>query len=506
MIWQVLLVLGIASAGLFGLGVRGRRIPTGPSCRRCRFSLVGIYPGQTCCPECGIAFDRRRRVRTSRRVVRLWLVVPSGALLLLCASAAGYRLGLENPDFQIEIKHHKPAKLLCLENKYGDDERAGAALQEMQRRLRAGELTTRGMRSIARYVLAIQADEQRKWETHWGDFMETARRKGLLEDSYWARYMIESYRPTITPRAAVNIGDPVPFRIHDHWRVGNRPGFEVALIVGDAVLGDDIPASHDAIGEQAEAEPLRPFVLRPSSHSTSFRVISEFRYSQGPNPVLPRPEKSGRTVFRVPLRLEFYEMSGAGQPDPVTPGNLPYQQLRRRSRFITSQTRMFETPVHILPDEVPGLRLLDDPALGEQLEEYLNRILRGPPSGIDVAAQRRRLGRFGMLERPPAPIAFVVYAREGLKEERAGSAGLGWWTTIPESFELARVDLILRPDLERAKQTIEMTEIWGGEIILRDVVVDGWQRPHPSVLPQPVAAHPEHDEGSGPSSKAGGSP
>jgi len=83
----------------------------------------------------------------------------------------------------------------------------------------------------------------------------------------------------------------------------------------------------------------------------------------------------------------------------------------------------------------------------------------------------------------PIATAFRVILRHGKNEHEIGTVTLApqkkTFHTISSIIgtELIgkRVDVILRPDLASAETSTDIFEIWGEEIVFRDVVVSRWR-------------------------------
>jgi ribosomal protein L37E len=498
MLWAALAGPVIAGLVFFVLGLRGRRIAVYPSCRRCGYTLAHVHADQKQCAECGAALNRWRAVRKSRRVVRFTLVIPSIVLMVASVAAASFRLGLQYPDF--EVQHHKPALLLCLESNYGEEERAAAALKELVRRSAQGTLNRRSMGQIARHVLAVQRDPDRPWDARWGNLMEEGRRQALVTDKHWQRYAAQAYHVRITTREVVRVGDPVPFMVHEEWRVGERSPLRAIVVVGHGVLGDVPVATHEELGDQANARVHHVQVLRAGLLRMADRSAFLEGYARGGSPiVLPRPAAAGPALLRVPVRIDVVETNGPGPTVSIASGRRPLEQALTWGTVIASQTIIAAQSLRVVPKEEESVRLVSDPATGLQIAALLAEAFRVPEGGEPLLPKHRSLRAFptdGML---PVPIAFKVYIREDGQEAllaHVKAKGRLWFVDgsqagvlshrLPEGFELRRMDLIFRPCADIARHTVEISEIWGEEIVVPDVVVDSVQHRREQTRRQPA--------------------
>jgi hypothetical protein len=120
------------------------------------------------------------------------------------------------------------------------------------------------------------------------------------------------------------------------------------------------------------------------------------------------------------------------------------------------------------------------------------------PRSIDVALDITRL--------LPVDFAADVIIRAGNREWvatgvafNAGTAGGTTATTaaIPDRFDATRADVIVRGTAAAASRTTDMTRVWGGEVIFKDIpVTPSDQRgvPKPLISPTTQAQTPSNDD------------
>ena len=119
----------------------------------------------------------------------------------------------------------------------------------------------------------------------------------------------------------------------------------------------------------------------------------------------------------------------------------------------------------------------------EAVEDHVrNRLalcgtLQGDERHVRLGFPRRASPRAGVTRQPDVSWAFDVYAKSGDKEVRIGRwlSAPGWGRTgstlasisVPRD---ANVSLVLRPNPLLAATTVDVKEIWGGEIVINDAV------------------------------------
>jgi hypothetical protein len=147
-------------------------------------------------------------------------------------------------------------------------------------------------------------------------------------------------------------------------------------------------------------------------------------------------------------------------------------------------TTTFTAPLRVEPEAVDVVALRPDPALEDTLCELIEvRQCALVAFGRSLRAQVRL-----KLPQPPVSVAFDVLWRVGQREwlvdylvVPAGSRGIALATPpIPHQWGqldgfpswVGSVDLVLRTNPRVAEATVEITEVWDGEIVLEDVPLD----------------------------------
>jgi len=79
---------------------------------------------------------------------------------------------------------------------------------------------------------------------------------------------------------------------------------------------------------------------------------------------------------------------------------------------------------------------------------------------------------------PPVNLSFDVSFRLGGKETALGTLtrekGANEWVSfnLPQLPPKSSIDIILKPDPAAARQTVDIFDMWDGEVVLRGVPVD----------------------------------
>jgi hypothetical protein len=177
-----LTTLTMFGASVLLLGLRGRVVGMGPSCRGCGFDLAG---GHERCPECGRVVTRGS-VRISRRRARRGLVA-AGIVMLVAAAAIGTAWGWSSVT-GFDWNTAKPEWWLEAQIESDRLSEADAALRELARRA-GGDLSRDRERRLVARALSIQSDLNAPWHPAWGVLVERVRREGRLSDEQWGEYL-----------------------------------------------------------------------------------------------------------------------------------------------------------------------------------------------------------------------------------------------------------------------------------------------------------------------------
>jgi hypothetical protein len=249
--WWASIAAAVPGLILLCLGLRGRRIDSHPLCRKCRFDLVGLYPGQDRCPECGTALGggdngigeagggehgstanpskaARKTIRIGHRRRLRTALVAAAVLLLASGALAGADIWGRASHFNWNTV--KPVWLLLREGAGKDGPAADAALKELSRRFTADTLKPDQIQTIIEHALAQQADDKRPWRVGWGDFVESAWNNSLLSEKKMTRYARNAARLTLEVRKKVRRGDPLPAALNISWRTGSLGTMQLTAV------------------------------------------------------------------------------------------------------------------------------------------------------------------------------------------------------------------------------------------------------------------------------------
>jgi hypothetical protein len=445
----VLLVLPAAallvSAGLLVHALRGRRVDDHPVCRKCGFDLFGKPTGSSICSECGADLTRPRATRVGRRERRRRVIAVALPVLLLCTAWLGL-LGW-GAARGTDWNRHKPAWWLVSQARGLDVAARDAALAEMTARLKAGKLSQLQIDALADLALDLQADASRPWSDVIGDAVGAARQAGQLSPARWQRYARQATVLRFETRTTLRRGERLVGAIT--WalpRMSSRHLLYLETRTYDLFVGP----VHVGTAENS----FRSAIERRRPYSIAVRL--------DPGPALAALPDGAHTV-RCVVRVRIDEP----KPPPATVVDEPVE---------------LTAPITVLPANAETVRVTTDPALRAAVEKSLRinnlfidrRNLPGSPPSLSGTVYT---------DDCPIGLAFRVSLRRGEREWDLGAIRLSAGRRATDSFvrQLADLpgfpaaaeaaDVILRPSPKDAVDTVDITEVWGEEVVRKDVPV-----------------------------------
>ena len=460
---MMLALVGAMGAGLLIWGWRGRRVGAHPFCRKCGFDLFGSGDDAASCPECGQVLRRdgepvaRARVMGQRRR-RWWAMVPGVLALVIAIGGALMSYG----PSKVALYGWAPSAALVW---VVEDE---LARDELTRRLGGGQLSDDVATRLVDYALAVQGDAARPWDEAWGAVVEQAFVAGQLSDWQLERYVQQATRLRLTVRQRVQHGRrPAGGVEHDpDWlRLGPATAWSATVHV-------------EEIRVQGEAVPL-PRWWTPGREAGRFEYeAGSMRLRRGSFLHLPLDavgthrglvdvELDAGLSVELTIGPQFY----AHVPQLVV---LPADQVAG----VSAQIEVVDEPtgVYLAEAELPVSEQatragvwFEEPntARGERSRVLVVAVL-DQPHRVDLECEVRigqelvRLGWIGSSNGREADgrghYQALRFDMSQLMRDRPG---------------LERVDVIVRPSVDRAEAAIEPVPTWLGEWVFEGVPLDG---------------------------------
>lgn len=449
----VLLAMMLGGIIMLILGFRGRVIDDHPVCRNCGFDLHGKPPDSNRCAECGADVSRIAAIRIGHRRRRAGLVWGGAALFApaFLITVLGIVVGLRGLD---------PIGYMPLWWLMNDADRSAApvrdnALREIARRAKSNQLSDGQLRTVAARALEAQADRSRAWVPLWGDVFEAAHTANAVTAEQWKQYVYKAPQWTLDARPRVRQGAPLAVRFsRDDARLGTNTQMWFNYTYTD-VLIDGKPCSRS---------------VRGSGGGSNLSVGGGGSSSQTVEPDDAAMKDLAPGPHRVTVRME------------IRLYDLPYAAAQTATPLVT-QTIALDSDWELVNE--PTVRVVTDPSLRPAVEKSvrITRVARQAydPDHISVEVEASS---------PPVGLGYAVILRAGNREHNVGSVsfkavpasakmggGHSWHTGSQVRDLKADVcDVILRPSLNAVEATVDLTEMWDGELVFKDVKIEGPKR------------------------------
>lgn len=421
-------MLAVAGIALLIWCFRGKRIDDHPVCRRCDFDLTGLPKESTRCPECGSELSHTRAIRIGHRRKRP-LIGLAGLILLAGPSATTSKflypiLTDPNPD------QYKPYWWLMAEARHFGQAGQNASAKELLSRLKANLLTADQERQTADFVLERQADVQQSWNTLWGDFIQQAR--GGLSSAQWDRYVqnLVADTPELQVRPCVARGDPFAARVVYSAARGGSGGAWTALVESRLFIdGNEVRHASRLLNDSPDA-----------SDQQSLTVTAD-----------PLGQyEGGRHTASAIVSIKSRETDA------------PAREIR------------LSKPFELLKPGTPSVTLRPDPAAALKVRDTIRiRNVQATKQGTLLMW----IDSYSL----PVNVAFSVIVRSDVDADismgtfsraaHGGSFLISLAGKPPRSLRADHVQVLLLPSVAAAAQTVDLTEIWDGQIVYDDIPV-----------------------------------
>ncbi len=430
-------IAALAGVVLLAVGLRGRRIYDHPICQRCRFDLVGIYPAQERCPECGSQLIRAKAVRHGARrkrkgllcvAILLLLIGLGGGGVLVWSSATSYNWYAVSPDWLLEA-------VAGLD----DQTTQGKAVGELAARLAAGTLDGERADRLIERGLEIQADQTQTWVRTWGDLIEAGLVADRLSREQFEGYIEWGIVCTLDIAERVRQGEDAMVRLHlSPERLG--AGISITMTL-------TWPAVRTGEGD----------VLLPSGKGRQAR----FGFAGG---------QAGYGISAIPAMIELEP----GQYSLTATPTLEVQVTRFAVPIVQEPVTVrhaLRTSFEVVPPGTPLVDFVDDPSLQEQMEAGIGRFeIRAFAEGDDFTSLSLEV-RGATL---PMDFAFDALVVNSVGEPKfllrsviEAGGQRGWGSAGKLRFQLGETaTLILRASEQAVLDSPDLGPVWGGEIVI----------------------------------------
>ena len=412
------IALMLRGLALIKVGLWPRRRGDTPHCRGCGYPLVGNQSGT--CPECGREFTDATVVRGERQRHKAIGIAGVATFVLGVTIGGGLWFG------DIDWYRYLPERWIVKDAGSSNPTIAQRAWGELVRRRTIAPLSENTESTLTDLALQKQAG------TSPGpllepmlDFLAARYLDQKMTPQQVDQFFLNSVNPTLHTREEVAAGDVIPVQITYRGR-GPSNGWSYNLSTKDVRIGSKTYPMGGSMGGGG---------LGGAGSSTTYA------------PGVP----AGEYPLEAHIRVQIYRgMLGTSTP-PVWSKDLA---LKSTLKVVSKNAGEM-------------VKLIDRPDLADQIKKSLR-----VDQFYKIPGERYELGVH--LEKPPVNVAFSVFTRVGDKEIRLGdvagntTVNGGTFMGPPNDVNIptGRVQLIFRSDPAVARKSIDLVEIWKGEIVL----------------------------------------
>ncbi|MCL2641449.1 MAG: hypothetical protein FWD53_11425 [Phycisphaerales bacterium] len=417
-------------------GSRARRVGTEPHCRKCEYILLHLESSR--CPECGTTISPRNTIIGEHQ--RRWRRAVVGGILIIlgCLPMVG---PVREVFAAIPWYHYKPAGWVFadLDSSIMFDE----AIAELRRRDSLKKLPESVRQKLIENALLEQAATTAFPRQKLLEYLSDTFADGRLTSSQAELCLDQAVVVTLTARPIVAEGEKLPLRMGREHRLG-RP----TISISSPTLWyryENAPYKIDG-----ETQPYTGGDGQSGSISSGTSGGSSF-FHKSAGPV-------GKHVIEIDTNWTFWYG--------------PYGD-EAASRKLGTHTHTAKAAYEVVsPDFAPKIELLHTPDLHARMLTYVQ---------IESLTHRKSDGWLSVdvkLTRVPCDVAFDVFIKIDQEEIKAGSIACakGRSTVFRTHGSCnkqlpAKVTVLLRPSIDAAKNTVDLTAIYSGEIEFPDVEV-----------------------------------
>lgn len=443
-------VLALVGVVMLRLGWWPRRRGQTPHCRRCGYALVGNESGR--CPECGTDTTVARNVRRGERH-RRGGVAALGAMALVLALLCGGMASIVALR-EVDWYQFRPATWVVDDAGSSDPAESTRAWRELERRRgRAGlsEAVERKLGGVALAEVSRARASEGPLHQPMVDFLADRFLAGTLPAEQADQFFDLATEVELRVRPVVRSGDRVPYSLRSLRRVNPTRGEWRHRFEELGVWVDGVRVGRGGSGSR---EPE----LGMTGQSASVAIDAA----------------CGERSLEVRYRMAAFR--GRIDPASANPDADPCWVRERASaaRFTVAAPG----------SGAPDARLVRRPELDAAVRASMNRPIvvsqRDPGSPgawlFLVTAECRGA---------PTDLAFDLLLRDGAGVEhwlgqvkwRQGESGGSTWQQDRPARALTdakHLDVIFRASADAARGTVDLYDLWEGEIVFADVPVKRW--------------------------------
>lgn len=422
-----------------------RRHPDGePHCRKCDYNLRGASISTDRCPECGLSIVGGANIVRGTRIPARRVVVAAAIMLTVTLLVGG---GITTHFArQVDWYAVQPTWLLMqrAHSSYVPNRTSAFALL-VPRAVNDGMSQER-----KRELCVALADHLTKspasWKPAWGSFLVEQVCDGKLAEAQREQVLLAMLTPAnLKIRPRVRRGDEawalLTAGTRNAWEPGRLSRIISPRTVSIRVDGQPVP---NALVAQIPSDKQSGFKAALLGETTDWAKLTRDSVA-GLDP--------GEHEIEVCSTITLLDSYDSDKPLAILP-------IKAKARFI------------VVPEDEETVKLVQPAEYVSQMPQVLKFDLVYVPKDnslkVNVSVERAL----------PFDLAFQMFISKGRREwdvkdlplnarQRGGIA----FTSDAAGILPGTYDVILRPDKSKAAASLDMTEIWGGEVVIKNVVV-----------------------------------
>jgi hypothetical protein len=440
----LLILLAVVLAGgilLIGVLLRPRRRGTTPHCARCDYNLTGLVSDR--CPECGTEMTPASIVY-GELVRRPWAKVLVGVIVVaLLVPAVRWA-------WSYDWYHLRPTAWVLSDLQSSNPTAKSRAWTEMDSRIRAGSLSASQESRLIDVCLREQTAGSP--QTPMIDHLGASLLGGRMNQTQKATFFKQIVQMGLVVRPTVIAGGSIPIEVRDKCRGPSQPGLWITIKQEHAAMLD-AKAMKRSWGSSSSSGMSGCGAGGSSSWSIT---LDEWA----------GPIAAGQHRLAMVAQMEIWDN---------------YPEAQKKATCLHRAKVPLEAGFELLAAEPAGyIKLIDDPSQKAALQSAIQ------PRGLRVSRQSDAVEFTLEFKSVPVSIAFDVLARTGGREQHIGAVHLAKgqstnWSVSAEKLEPDRpFDLILRSSKKVAADTVDLFEMWQGEVVYPNLRVEKAAQPQSS--------------------------
>lgn len=336
-----------------------------------------------------------------------------------------------------------------------------AVILELIRRYREGLLDADQITQVIQLVLRYQGERELPWSVEMGDLIEKSWVSKDLSRDLWEQY---------TSQFLVDYFD---VKVRQRIVIDNLGGVNLQLVPKDVRCGSGEHITFQ-LQEKSFAVRIGDHLITSNDMAGNLGAITH----KGGNRSVGRSFNLGQVVWdtiKPGSQTIAYESELAIlESDPT--------KESEQSEIFASQKVIFETQTTFLPSGQSTVTINTDP----KMKADVDRSLAVKQIKTELAANTQAGSKYYVnlqldVRARPIDVVFKIFLNHGANQYDCGLFGAkAEWSGssevvafLPIDLNGQRVEVVFQPSPEIAERSIDLFEIWGEEIIVKDVMITG---------------------------------